>query len=290
MKTLKLTQKHIIKYEKYLYAEEKSKATIEKYIRDIRKFYEFLPMDKIVTKESVLDYKNSLENHYKITSRNSMLIAVNNFLDYMEFSQFKVKLYKMQQRMFVDQNRELSKNEYFRLLSTAKQKDERLYMLLQTVCSTGIRVSEHCFITVEALKKGKAIIQNKGKIRELYFDKQLKQLLLNYCYKHQITSGKVFVTRNGLPLDRSNIWKMMKNICTKAKVDKEKVFPHNLRHLFARMYYRLEKDLVRLASVLGHSSIETTRIYTMSKGSDCMKDMSKLGLLENIKTKRVIQT
>lgn len=279
MKQITMSEKTIKKYQKYLLEEEKSKSTVEKYIRDIIKFYEYLPTSKLINKEEILNFKSSLEEQYKITSVNSMLVALNGFLNFLDLNKLKVKLYKIQRKVFSDQNRELTKQEYMRLLSTAKlQSDDRLYMLIQTMCGTGIRVSEHKAITVEALKRGKAEINNKGKIREIYFNKVIRKGLLEYCKRHRIIGGSIFITKNGKPLDRSNIWKMMKSICKEARVDSKKVFPHNLRHLFALTYYRLEKDLVRLAGLLGHSNIETTRVYTMSKGADCMRSVEKLGL------------
>lgn len=181
--------------------------------------------------------------------------------------------------MFSDEHTELSKSEYLRLLQVAKQKDNRLYVLLQAFCTTGIRVSEHKAITVEAIRKGKATITNKGKVREVYLDKKLRKILLSFCSQNNIQSGPVFITKGGKPLDRSNIWKMMKNLCFDADVEQAKVFLHNLRHLFAFTYYKVEKNLVHLARLLGHSSIETTRIYTLGSGIDCIKSIAKLGLL-----------
>ena len=280
MKLTTISMELISNYETYLKEAERSKATLDKYIRDIIKFYNFLPESKPINKQVILDYKVSLEEEYKMTSINSMLVALNGFLEFLDLKAFKVKLYKLQQRMFSDQNKELTKLEYMRLLSVAKNHDNhRLYMLIQAICSTGLRVSEHKAITVESLKRGRGIINNKGKIREIYFDRKLSKMLLEYCKSKGIKSGCVFLTSHGKPLDRSNIWRMMKELCEDANVAREKVFPHNLRHLFAFQYYRLEKDLVRLAGLLGHSSIETTRIYTMSKGTDCIKIISRLGLI-----------
>lgn len=280
MKQIFISEKKIFKYKKFLQEEERSEATVEKYIRDILKFYDFLPDSKEIDKEIILKYKHNLEESYKTTSINSMLVALNGFLAFLDLNKWKVKLYKLQKRVFSDQSKELTKQEYMRLLTVAKnQKDDRLFMLIQSICSTGIRVSEHKAITVKALREGKAIIHNKGKVREIYFDKKLRSLLLDYCKRHHIQCGSVFITKSGEPLDRSNIWKMMKRLCQDANVECDKVFPHNLRHLFAFTYYRLEKDLVRLAGILGHSSIETTRIYTLSKGKDCLRSISRLGLL-----------
>lgn len=213
-----------------------------------------------------------------------MLVAVNGLLAYMGLNDCKVKLQKIQKRIFHDENN-LSKQEYQRLLAAAESKsNEQLLMLMQTICATGIRVSEHKYVTVEALKQGSAVVKNKGKIREIIFPKKLRRSLLKYCKEHHIESGAVFITKHGNPLDRSNIWTMMKSLCDEAGVDKAKVFPHNLRHLFAYTFYGLEKDLVRLADILGHSSIETTRIYTKTGMKKCQSIMDRMDLLSKNST------
>ncbi|MFQ6860865.1 MAG: tyrosine-type recombinase/integrase [Beduini sp.] len=284
MKKTILNLKTVGNFKKYLYEEERSEATISKYMRDITGFYEFLPEDKIVTKEAVIAYKQSLADTYKPTSINSMLVAVNGLLAYMGLNDCKVKLQKIQKRIFHDENN-LSKQEYQRLLAAAESKsNEQLLMLMQTICATGIRVSEHKYVTVEALKQGSAVVKNKGKIREIIFPKKLRRSLLKYCKEHHIESGAVFITKHGNPLDRSNIWTMMKSLCDEAGVDKAKVFPHNLRHLFAYTFYGLEKDLVRLADILGHSSIETTRIYTKTGMKKCQSIMDRMDLLSKNST------
>ncbi|MFR7590841.1 MAG: tyrosine-type recombinase/integrase [Longibaculum sp.] len=275
----KITIKTIKKFEHYLVTEEKSKATIEKYIRDVHAFFESLSLDKTITKEETVAYKQKLSENYQPSSMNSMLVSLNRFLDFIKMPECKVKLNKIQKRTFGDENKELTKEEYKRLLQAAKlKKNDQLYVLLQTICATGIRVSEHKYITVEAIEKGKATIINKGKVREIIIPIELKKMLLQYSRRNNIKKGSVFITRNGKPLDRSNIWTSMKALCKEAKVDSTKVFPHNLRHLFAITYYRLEKDLDTLASLLGHSSINTTRIYTMKSGRNCLRTMSKMNL------------
>lgn len=279
MKKVKLNMGVIKKFKNYLSEEERSQATIEKYIRDIKGFYEYLPEDKIISKEIVIAYKQSLTDTYKPTSINSMLVAVNGLLAYMGLNDCKVKLQKIQKRIFHDENN-LSKEEYKRLLAAAESKsNEQLFMLMQTICATGIRVSEHKYVTVEALKEGSTVVNNKGKIREIIFPKKLRRSLLRYCKDHSISSGAVFISKHGNPLDRSNIWTMMKSLCDEAGVDKAKVFPHNLRHLFAYTFYGLEKDFARLADMLGHSSIETTRIYTKTGMKKCQSIMDRMGLL-----------
>ena len=268
-----------MKFRGILIEEEKSKATIDKYMRDIASFYEYLPNEKVVTKEQVILYKEYLSQKYKPTSSNSMLVALNRFLEFIGIPECKVKLNKIQRKIFGDETKEITKEEYERLLLAAKSKhNERLFVLLQTICSTGIRVSEHQYITVEALKCCKVSVNNKKKIREIYISKELKKLLMDYCRRNNIKSGPIFITRNGNPFDRSNIWSDMKALCKEAGIDSQKVFPHNLRHLFAITYYQITKDLDTLASLLGHSSIDTTRIYTRKSGKNCTKIYSKMQL------------
>lgn len=268
------------KYRKYLFGEERSEATIEKYMRDIQHFYEYLPEQKIITKENLIAYKQSLSDTYKVTSINSMLVSINGLLSFMNLDTLKLKLHKVQRKVFSSEDSELSKAEYKRLLDAAmKKNNKRLFMLIQTICGTGIRVSEHKYITVESLKVGQAMVNNKGKSRTIFINKKLKRMLLTYCKEENITSGSIFVTKGGKPMDRSNIWSAMKNLCADANVDRKKVFPHNLRHLFAYTFYGLEKDLVRLADILGHSSIETTRIYTKAGIKKCQSIMDRMDLL-----------
>ncbi len=280
MKRAKLSLKTIKKYKDFLYEEERSTSTINKYMRDIRAFYEYLPEDKMITKEVLVAYKQSLaDKKYKISSINSMLVAINGLLEFMNLSSFKLKLHKLQRNVICEE--ELSKEEYKRLLEAALRKEnERLYMLLQTICGTGIRVSEHQYITVESLKEGKSVVHNKGKTRVIFIPDKLRKILILYCKQEKILSGPVFVTKRGNPMDRSNIWVAMKKLCEDAKVDGKKVYPHNLRHLFALTYYRMQKDVVRLADILGHSNIETTRIYTMTSGKEYQKSLSKMDLVD----------
>lgn len=281
MKRTILDMKMIGRYKTYLYGEERSEATIRKYMRDVMHFYRYLPVDdKAITKERLVNYKNSLLQEYKVSSINSMLVALNGLLDYLKLGYLKLKLYKVQRSVFYEEDKELTKEEYKRLLNTAlRNKDVRLYMLLQTICGTGIRVSEHKYITVQAVKEGKAIVQNKGKTRTVFIPKKLKKLLKEYSREKGIVSGPLFITKSGNPMDRTNIWNAMKKLCQEARVDAKKVFPHNLRHLFALTFYRLQKDVVRLADLLGHASIETTRIYTMITGSECQRSLSRMDLI-----------
>ena len=275
----KITNELIQKFKTYLINEEKSSATLEKYIRDVSAFMQWLN-DRAVEKVVVMEYKQNLIENYAPASANSILSSINSFFGYMEWYDCKVKTFKIQKQIFANKEKELTKAEYDRLLTAAKKKqNEKLYMLMQTICSTGIRVSELRHITTEAVRKGEAVINCKGKMRVVILPKQLCRMLASYIKEQNVLSGPVFVTKNGKPLDRSNIWKLMKDLCESAGVSKEKVFPHNLRHLFARTYYSLEKDVVRLADILGHSSVNTTRIYTMETGEQHRIQIQRLGLL-----------
>ena len=273
-----LTKESINEYESNLVNEEKSQITIEKYMRDIRTFADWLGY-KEFDKTDVLAYKSELQKRYAPTSVNTVISSLNSFFVYHEWYDMKVRTLKMQRQMFAEEERELTKAEYERLLIVAEKKNKRLYLLMQTICSTGIRISELNFITLEAIQKGKADIQAKGKRRTVFFPKQLCHMLKEYAKKQGIKKGAIFVTKGGLPMNRSNIWAAMKKLCKEANVSEEKVFPHNLRHLFARTYYSQQKDIVRLADILGHSSVNTTRIYTMESGAIHRKQIQKLGLL-----------
>ena len=276
----KITEKHIKNFRNYLINEEKSDATLEKYIRDICAFLAWL-CGRGVNKKTVLEYKAYLVENYKPASVNSVLSSLNSFFTYNEWYDCKVKSLKIQKQIFASKDKELTKAEYERLLDAAKtKKNERLYLLMQTICSTGIRVSELRFITVAAVNTGVANINCKGKLRQVFLPKTLCKVLTKYMREQKITSGPVFVSKTGKPLDRSNIWSDMKKLCEHAGVSKDKVFPHNLRHLFARTYYSLQKDIVRLADILGHSSVNTTRIYTMETGEVHKRHIEKLGLLK----------
>jgi len=275
----KITKQLIEKFEVYLINEEKSSATLEKYIRDVVAFMEWLA-DTFLDKGAVLQYKQHLIENYAPASVNSIISSLNSFFTYNEWYDLKVKSVKIQKQIFSSKDKELSKAEYERLLNAAKsKKNQRLYYLMQTICSCGLRVSELKFITTDAVRCGQATINCKGKMRIVILPKQLCKMLVSYIKENNIKSGPVFVSKNGRPLDRSNIWSDMKKLCKSAGVSKDKVFPHNLRHLFARTYYSLQKDVVRLADILGHSSVNTTRIYTMESGEVHRKQIQKLGLL-----------
>lgn len=266
-------------YRQYLLDEEKSAATVNKYVRDTENFLEWCKNRKL-TKSLVLLYKNELTQKHSPAGVNSVLSSLNNYFSFMGKHNLKTKMLKIQKQIFARKERELSKDEYMRLLDTAKNKNNRrLYLLMQTICSTGIRISELRFITVEAVMKREAHINCKGKMRIVILPEKLCRMLMNYIKERKILKGSIFITKSGTPLDRSNVFHEMKNLCDEANVDKRKVFPHNLRHLFARTYYSVQKDIVRLADILGHSSINTTRIYTMESGDIHRAQIQKLGLL-----------
>lgn len=275
----KITEKTISDFKEYLLAEEKSEATIDKYIRDIKAFCAFIK-GREFDKKDVLEYKSRIVEKYAPASVNSMLSSLNALFAFLEWHEMKVKTLKVQKQVFLSSEKELTKGEYERLLGAARSKgNERLYMLMQTICSCGIRVSEVRFITVEAINREYAEVTSKGKRRRVFLPRELCVMLKRYCRERDIKSGAVFVTKNGQPLDRSNIWSDMKKLCKSAGVSEKKVFPHNLRHLFARTYYSLQNDIVRLADILGHSSVNTTRIYTAESGEIHRRQIQKLRLV-----------
>ncbi len=266
-------------FKQYLTSQEKSGATVEKYIRDVRVFAEFLGNSK-PTRETVIAYKIHLQNNYAVRSVNSMLASINCLFAFLGRYDLKVRTLKLQQQIFCPEEKELTKAEYARLCRAAERNhNKRLNLILQTICGTGIRVSELPYITVEAVRRGEAVVNCKGKTRTVFIVKDLKQKLLRYAAKQKINSGTVFVTRTGKPISRTNIWREMKALCKQANVNPQKVFPHNLRHLFARVFYGIEKDIAKLADILGHSSINTTRIYIISTGSEHRKKMESMRLI-----------
>ena len=275
----KITDKAVKEFGAHLVEEEKSRATLEKYVRDVSAFSRWLGKRELC-KAIVLEYKELLIEKFAPASVNSVLSSLNSFFEYIGEYGLKVKSLKIQKRIFADRERELTKAEYNRLLKAARDKgNERLFLLMQTICASGLRVSEIKFITIEAVKARCAEIKCKGKIREVFLPDSLCRELLKYAKKKGIKSGMIFVTRNGRPLDRTNIWSDMKKLCLIAEVSAKKVFPHNLRHLFARTFYMIEKDIVHLSDILGHSSVNTTRIYTMETSERHRKQIQKLGLV-----------
>ena len=277
MKEYYLTKEVLKRFEQYLKNEEKSENTVEKYLRDVRSFIAFLGENE-ATKETVIAYKNRLiEENYAVRSINSMLASLNSLFVFLGWTECKVKSIKLQRQIYCPEEKELTKAEYIRLINTAMKKgNERLNLLIQTICGTGIRVSELQFITVEAVKCGETVVSLKNKTRSVFIVRELQKKLLHYCREQKITSGAIFITRNGKPMSRTNIWREMKSLCEQAGVNPKKVFPHNLRHLFARVFYGIEKDIAKLADILGHSSINTTRIYIITTGNEhrrCMENM-----------------
>ena len=277
----RITENMVENYRLYLTEGEKSKSTIEKYIRNIRKLKTYV-MGQEFNKDTVAAYKKSLleSGQYKVSSINSMLIDINQFLEYQGWYGLRVKTYKMQKPLFYPESKYLSKEEYKRLLQEAKRKGKlRLYFLMETLASTGMRVSELSFLTVEAVREGSVVIYCKGKVREILLPPELQRQLLLYTEKKEIRTGIVFRTRSGNAVNRSNVWKEMKNLCGGAGVSPEKVFPHNLRHLFAQCFYKERKNLAELASVMGHSSVETTRIYLLVTGKEYRKELEKMDMV-----------
>ena len=275
---MKLTRTLIQNFANHLRHEEKSAATLEKYIRDVRAFCVYTT-GQAISKELVVAWKKHLvETGYAVRSINSMLASVNSLLDFIGLSNCKVKNIRTQQQTYCTEDKELTKSEYLRLLAASK-KNEQLNLVIQTICGTGIRVSELRYFTVEAVKYGEVTVDCKSKTRTILVPGKLKNILLNYAKRHDITTGAIFVTRNGKPLNRSNIWSAMKKLCEIAGVKPSKVFPHNLRKLFARTFYGIEKDIAKLADILGHSSINTTRIYIMTTGVEHRRKIERLGLI-----------
>lgn len=268
----------------HLMENEKSAATIEKYIRDVRQFAVYIGSTP-VEKTHVLAYKAELRQRYAVASANSMLASMNAFFRFAGWLDLCVRQFKVQRQVYLPEEKELSKAEYERLVRTARQQgNERLNLILQTICATGIRVSELCFITVDAVRKGEATVQCKGKTRNVFLVNSLKRQLAAYIQRQKLTAGPVFVTRTGKAISRTAIWREMKALCCLAGVSPCKVFPHNLRHLFARTFYGIEKDIAKLADILGHTSINTTRIYIATTGAEHRQCMEHLHLV--IQTKR----
>ena len=274
-----ITAKMIAGFREHLILEERSVATIQKYIRDVKAFMAYA-QNSAITKETVIAYKKYLQENYAVRSANSMLASINSFFSLFGWNDLKVKSLKLQQQIYCPEEKELTKAEYTRLCKAAQRRhNERLNLILQTICGTGIRVSELQFITVEAAKCGEAVVRCKGKTRAVFIVRELRQKLLRYAAEQNIQSGMIFVTRTGKPISRTNIWREMKALCVEANVNPEKVFPHNLRHLFARVFYGIEKDIAKLADILGHSSINTTRIYIISTGMEHRRRMENMHLI-----------
>lgn len=276
----RLTVNHTEAYQNYLRAEERSRGTQEKYRRDIDAFVRWLG-GRLVTKEVVVEWKRYLvEQNYAPVTINSMLAALNGLMRFLGWEEYRVKFLKIQRRLFREASRDLDRGEYEKLLQAAQsQGRERLALVMETICATGIRVSEVKYVTVEAVRRGRGEVSLKGKIRVIFFPDKLVRKLLKYAKKQKIVSGEIFLTGNGKGLNRCQIWAEMKALCAAAGVEASKVFPHNLRHLFATIFYRSCKDIVKLADVLGHSSVETTRIYLVTSGAEYARAVERLGLI-----------
>ncbi len=279
MKKRFITSKMIANFEVELRNDEKSSNTIEKYLRDVGCFATFT-RGRIIDKALVLEYKAQLEKDYVLASANSMLAAINSFFKFVGWYDCCVKQFKVQRKTYCSEESELTKQEYIALVHAAEhKKNERLSLLIQTICGTGIRVSELEFITVEAVKRGEAVVSCKGKSRKVFIVKDLCKKLQKYAKEHNIASGDIFITKTGKPMNRSNIWREMKSLCEQAGVNPSKVFPHNLRHLFARTFYGIEKDIAKLADILGHTSINTTRIYIITTGAEHRRKLENMRLI-----------
>ena len=279
MNTSTYLSENLSSFATWLCGEGKSHGTTEKYLRDIRAFAGWLN-GRELTKETATQWREHLLSQaYAPITVNSMLAAVNAYCRFAEVD-IRVKFVKIQRKLFREQSKDLTQAEYRRLVETAYSAgNERLALLMETICASGIRVSEVPYITVEAARNGKAVISLKGKVRTIMLSSKLCRKLLKYAGKQKIASGKIFLTRSGQNLSRRQIWAEMKRLCKAAGVEASKVFPHNLRHLFATTFYRVCKDIAHLADVLGHSSIDTTRIYLVTTGREHQKQLERLGLL-----------
>ena len=277
---MQFTQHAIESYRRWLIGMERSRGTISQYLRDIQSLYLFLPEGQELDREQVQLWKASLaEKGLAPSTINAALTAVNGFFRFMHWEELTVRLLRRQKQLFRDNERELTRKEYMRLVQTAaRQGKNRLSLIMQSICATGIRISELRFLTVEALHTGRAMVDCKGKNRVVLIPNELKRMLMRYVKEKGILSGSIFVTKKGRPVDRSNVWHEMKKLCQQAGVNARKVFPHNLRHLFAVTFYRQQKDLAKLADILGHSSIETTRIYAMESGAEHQRMINALHL------------
>ncbi len=275
-----ISYRDIDEYKNHLINIENSPGTIENYVRHAKQFIQWLD-GRAVSRENVIGWKNSLSaDGYMPATINNMLVSINGFLDFLGMKECRVKTLRLQKKLFRSDNKELSHEEYKRLCAAAIElKKERLALIIETICSTGIRVSEVKYITVEAIEEGRAEISLKGKVRTILLPGKLCKKLRKYIKKKKISSGEIFLTRSGKGISRKQIWAEMKNICRKAGISAGKVFPHNLRHLFARTYYKVSRDMAKLSDILGHSSIETTRIYLISTGAEHSRQLEKTGLI-----------
>lgn len=281
--SVEIKREQIEEFKIYLYERENAEATIKKYLTDIRTFFRYLEQDFTINKNKILDYKKWLLESYTVNSVNSMLASLNQFLEFLDLENFKAKRVRVQKTLFLREEKELTIKEFKQLLKTALEEGkEQLALCMETIVSTGIRVSELEFFTVEGLKKGAIIISNKGKYRKILLPKAIKRKLLRFAEKSAITKGPIFVTRNGKPKSRTSIWREMKALKEKTGIDGNKIFPHNLRHLFARLYYEVTKDIAGLGDLLGHSSLNVTRIYTSNTEQIYQKRLERMNQIKII--------
>lgn len=267
----------IEEFRGFLYERESAESTIRKYTTDIRTFFGYLGEDRTVDKQRILEYKTWLLEHYAVSSANSMLAALNQFFDYLNLNHLKVKRVKIQNSLFLQEEKELTEEEYRRLVEEAVREGKyQLALCMETIASTGIRISELAYFTVESVEREFIEIFNKGKYRRIYLPGKLKKKLIHFAREQGIRSGAIFVTKNGKPKSRSNIWREMRALNKSVGIDEEKIFPHNLRHLFARVYYMSTKDLTGLGDLLGHSSLNVTRIYTSNSGKMYQKQLDSI--------------
>ncbi|MBR4439668.1 MAG: tyrosine-type recombinase/integrase [Clostridia bacterium] len=278
MKKLNITEELLNKFASELENQEKSAATREKYMRDARRFAQWTG-ESDVDKALMLEYKAELGCEYSPRSANSMLASLNSLFRFAGRDDLRVKQFRLQREAYCSENSELTREEYARLVAVAERRDERCALMLQTICCTGIRISELRYITVEAARHGETTVSCKGKTRKIFIVSALRDKLLRFAAKQGTKHGPVFITQNGLPIDRSNVWRRMKRLCKEACVPPQKVFPHNLRHLFARVFYENERDIAALADILGHSSVNTTRIYIITTGTEHKRKMENMNLI-----------
>lgn len=274
-----ITDSHIRSFEQQLMLEEKSACTVRKYLHDVRMFADFCAGAPVM-QDVLIAYKELLCEKYSVRSINSMLASLGSLFSHLGWHELHVKGIRVQLQLYCAEESELTREEYYRLCRAAERRSARLGLILQTIGSTGMRVSELRFVTVEAARCGEAVVRCKGKARVIFLVPELRNRLLDYAEQHGIERSMIFVTRGGLPVDRTNIWRDMKTVCADAGISPDKVFPHNLRHLFARVFYEMDKDIAQLADVLGHSSINTTRLYIVSSGAEHRRRMEDMGLIK----------
>ncbi|MBQ9797956.1 MAG: tyrosine-type recombinase/integrase [Clostridia bacterium] len=276
-----ITAKEVAAFEQQLREEEKSEATVTKYVRDVSAFLMWMQAsERELERGTVLAYKEMLIEQYAVTSANSMIAALNAFFRFYERPQLCIRQFKVQKKVFCPAEKELTREDYCRLIDTAERKGKiRLALVLQTICGTGIRVSELSYITVEAVRRGAVAVSCKGKTRTVFIVRALQRKLLRYAEENKLTAGVIFTSKEGKPINRCSVWREMKALCHDAGILSDKVFPHNLRHLFARTFYSVEKDIAKLADILGHSSINTTRIYIVTTGAEHLRRMEQMHLI-----------